>query len=106
MQTLAASPLFHRLTPEELRALERAAHEQNFAENQEIFREGDTGDGVYIVKSGQVQISGLVGDKRHIFSRVGPGEIFGEMAVLENKPRSASATASMDSTVYFIRREE
>ncbi|HEV8494708.1 MAG TPA: ATP-binding protein [Candidatus Angelobacter sp.] len=106
MQTLAACPLFSQLKPDELRALEQAAREQNFAANQEIFHEGDTGDGVYVVKSGQVRISGLVGDKvRHVFSCIEPGEIFGEMAVLENKPRSASAAAAADSVIYFIPRE-
>ena len=106
MQTLAASPLFSQLKPDEAQALERAAREQRFAASQDIFREGDTGDGVFLVKSGQVQISAVVGDKRHVFSRVDPGEVFGEMAVLENKPRSATATATVDSTVYFIPRDE
>jgi signal transduction histidine kinase len=60
-----------------------------------------------VVKSGQVQISGLVGKGvRHVFSRVNPGEIFGEMAVLENKPRSASAVAVGETAVYFIARDE
>ncbi len=106
MQTLAASPLFRQLKPEELRALENIARERNVAAHQDVFREGDEGDGVYVVKSGQVQISGVVGDKRHVFSSVEPGELFGEMAVLENKPRSATATASKDSVVYFIPRDE
>ena len=107
MVTLEACPLFRRLSAGELKALQRAAREQAFAANQEIFKEGDTGDGVYVVKSGQVQISGLVGpDTRHVFSRIDPGEVFGEMAVLEDKPRSASATAARDSVVYFIPRDE
>ena len=72
-----------------------------------LFKEGDTGDGVYVVKAGQVQISSLVGDNvRHVFSQVNPGEIFGEMAVLDNDPRSASATAEQPTTVYFISRPE
>ena len=60
-----------------------------------------------VVKEGQVQISGLVGPGvRHVFSRIEPGEVFGEMAVLENKPRSASATAAGATTVYFVARNE
>jgi signal transduction histidine kinase len=72
----------------------------------DIFKEDDAGDGVYVVQSGLVQISGIINDKvRHTFARIGPGEIFGEMAVLESKPRSATATAVQDTTVYFIPRE-
>src|SRR6185312_4252475 len=99
MVTLDACPLFSQLKPTELKALQRSAREMKFAAGQEIFKEGDTGDGVFVVKSGLVEISGLVGPNvRHIFSRVKPGDIFGEMAVLENKPRSASAIAAEQST--------
>ncbi len=107
MVTLDACSLFNRLKADELKALQGIAQEKSFAAGQEIFKEGDTGNGVYVVKDGLVQISGLVGQKvRHVFSRVRPGEIFGEMAVLENKPRSASAVATGETTVYFIPRDE
>jgi signal transduction histidine kinase len=107
MVTLEASPLFSGLKPEEVKALQRAAREKRYAANEEIFTEGDTGDGVYVVKEGRVQISGLVGPgARHVFSRIEPGEVFGEMAVLENKPRSASAVAAKPTTVYFVARDE
>ena len=106
MIALEACPLFQPLKTEELQALQRAAREKHFPAQGEIFKEGDSGDGVYVVKAGQVQISGLVGPNvRHVFSRINPGEIFGEMAVIENKPRSASATAAQDTVVYFIPRD-
>jgi signal transduction histidine kinase len=107
MVMLEASPLFSGLKPDELQALRAAAAERKYAANQEIFKEGDQGDGVYVVREGRVQISGLVGPEvRHVFSRIEPGEVFGEMAVLENKPRSASAVAAVETTVYFIARDE
>jgi signal transduction histidine kinase len=60
---------------------------------------------VFVVKEGLVEISGLVGENvRHVFSRIGPGDIFGEMSVIENKPRSASAVAAKDTAVGFIPR--
>lgn len=106
MVPLEASPLFSQLTPDELKSLQAVAIEKKFAHKEEIFTEGDKGDGVYLVKSGSVQISGLVGkDVRHVFSTVKPGDIFGEMAVLENKPRSASAVAVGETTVYFIKND-
>lgn len=103
MVTLEACSLFSQLKAHELKALQQVAQEKRFSISQEIFKEGDTGNGVYVVKEGVVQISGLVGPNvRHVFSRVRPGEIFGEMAVLENKPRSASAVAAEETTIYFI----
>ena len=106
MVTLDECPLFKPLAEHELRALREAAVERSYKPGQEIFKEGDTGDGVYAVKDGTVEISGLVGPNvRHTFSRVKPGDVFGEMAVLENKPRSASAVADGETAVYFIPRD-
>jgi signal transduction histidine kinase len=107
MVTLEASRLFRQLSAVELSALRHIARERRFAAGQQIFKEGDTGDGVFVVKDGQVEISALVGQgARQVFSRVGPGEIFGEMAVIECKPRSATAAAVTATEVYFIARDE
>jgi len=105
--TLETSELFRDLQPDELRVLKSFAHERTYRSGEDIFKEGDAGDGIYSVKDGLVEISGIVGGKVRVsFSKVGPGEIFGEMAVLEDKPRSASATAKEDTTVYFLERAQ
>lgn len=105
MVTLESCKLFSVLTPAELTELRENAREQNFPAGHDIFREGDAGDGIYLVRSGRVQISAMVGEKeRHVFSSLQPGEIFGEMAVVDNQPRSACATAETDAVVYFIPR--
>ena len=107
MVALEASKLFCQLNPAELNALRRVAREQTYAAGQEIFKEGDDGDGVYVVRDGLVEISGLVDQKvRLVFSRIGPRDVFGEMAVIESKPRSACAIAKADTQVYFIPRTE
>jgi CRP-like cAMP-binding protein len=105
--TLEANKLFCQLNPTDLSQLSRAAREKRFSAGQEIFKEGDAGDGVYAVRDGLVAISGLVDQRvRLSFAEVGPGDIFGEMAVIENKPRSACAVAKTETTVYFIPRAE
>lgn len=105
MVGLESIALFRSLNREDLQALRLITRERRLAPNQEVFREGDPGDGVYFVKDGFVEISSLVGNaKRHVFSRLGDGEFFGEMAVLEQRPRSATATAVTDAEVYFIPR--
>jgi signal transduction histidine kinase len=104
---LESIALFRSLNREELQALRFITQERQFASGLEIFQEGTPGDGVYFVKDGQVEISGLVGgNTRRVFSQLGPGEIFGEMAVIEHRPRSATATALKDTVVYFIPRGE
>jgi signal transduction histidine kinase len=106
MVELEACALFRPLKPAELQELRKSAQERSFGEGAEIFKQGDTGDGLYVVKEGRVQISGQVGENaRHVFSQVNPGEVFGEMAVLEDKPRSAAAVADGPTTVYFIPRD-
>lgn len=107
MVALESADLFRSLRTDEVRALRQIAIEREYDPGREVFREGDPGDGVYVVKSGQVEISGMLGDeKRRVFSQIGPGGIFGEMAVIEHRPRSASAIATTTTTVYFIPRGE
>ena len=103
--TLESIPLFRLLDHNELQALRFIAQERQFAAGQEIFQEGAPGDGVYFVKSGLVEISAGKG-VRHVFSRLGPGEFFGEMAVIEHRPRSAAASAAMATEVFFLPRGE
>jgi len=99
--------IFSRLSTTELETLRQIARELTFQPGQEIFKEGELGDAIYVVKAGAVEISGvLAGDVRRVFSVIGPGDVFGEMAVLEDKPRSACATATKDTTVYQIPRSE
>ena len=105
MITLAAIPLFRNLNAAERQALLVIAREKTCAAGEEIFREGSPGDGVYFVKAGLVEISAGPGDRR-VFSRLGPGEIFGEMAVIEQRPRSATASAAVASEIYFLPRGE
>ena len=107
MVELESVGLFQGLNAGEWQRLRRMAQERQFATGREIFREGDPGDGVYVVRDGLVEIAHFVDGKEHrVFSQLGPGEIFGEMAVIENLPRSATAIAARDARVYFIPRDE
>jgi len=103
--TLETIPLFRHLNRTELQALRMITQERLFGPGQEIFQEGAPADGVYFVKSGLVEISANKGERR-VLSRLGPGEIFGEMAVIEHRPRSATASAAVASEVYYLPRGE
>ncbi len=107
MAELELAKLFQGLNPDELQNLRRIAQDRRFAAGQEIFREGNPGDGIYVIQEGLVEIAHLVDLKEHrVFSRLGPGEVFGEMAVIENLPRSATAIAAKDTRVHFVPRDE
>ena len=107
MVTLESSKLFSQLPAGQLRRLREVTREFSFQDGQPIFTEGDPGDGVYVVKSGRVQISAVVAaGQRRVFSRLPPGEVFGEMTVLDHAPRSACASAEGDTSVYFVPRAE
>lgn len=107
MVTLESSPPFRMLDAADLAALGKIAQERTYSSGEQIFQEGDRGDGVYLVKSGRIEISvGVTRNERRAFAQIAPGELFGEMAVLELKPRSATATAAEDSAVYFFPRNE
>lgn len=107
MVALDASKPFRNLTRTEQDALRQIAQERIYPSGAQIFKEGDTGDGIYVVKDGMVEIS-LAMDQnvRRVFAKIGPGEMFGEMAVLEFKPRSATATAVAQTCAWFIPRNE
>lgn len=105
MITLESTHLFRHLPPEELAFIRFRTVEMTFAPGQEIFREGDASGGVFLVQRGEVQISALVAaGSRRVLSLVPPGEIFGEMGLLDDQPRSACATAAVETTVLHVSR--
>src|ERR1700760_1092073 len=81
--TLETIPLLRNLKAIELQALRLITRTKQIPAGTDIFLEGSPGDGLYFVKSGLIEISGGKTDRR-VFSRLGPGEIFGEMAVIEH----------------------
>lgn len=107
MTSLASADLFRLLTPEELARVAAVAQERTFAGGQEIFREGDPGDGLYVVLEGLVEISGVINDaQRQVLTQVVPSGVFGEMSVIEQLPRSANATTVLPTRVLFVSRAE
>jgi CRP/FNR family cyclic AMP-dependent transcriptional regulator len=75
---------------------------REFAEGTVLFREGDTGKEMYVVQSGRIAISKRVRDVEKVLATLGPGEFFGEMAIISNKPRSATATVAEPARCLVI----
>ena len=107
MVPLEACKIFRDLTEAEISPLRKIAVERKLAPGETIFKEGDQGDGIYVIADGRVRIASNVanGEPRGL-SKLGPGDLFGEMAVLDNDPRSATAVAEGAATVYFMARPD
>lgn len=71
---------------------------QNVAAGQVIFNVGDVQDVMYAIKEGQIDV--IVGDK--VTETIGPGSIFGEMALIDDSPRSATCVAKTDAVIVPI----
>jgi CRP-like cAMP-binding protein len=94
------------LSAQELRLLATYSREEHFPPNAVIFTEGEQGDNLYIVVDGSVRISRMVpGMGEECLSILGRGEVFGEMALIDEQPRSADARSHrLGSTVFSISR--
>ncbi|MCL2878930.1 MAG: cyclic nucleotide-binding domain-containing protein [Treponema sp.] len=75
-----------------------------YAKDTMLFAEGEQGDELYIIQKGSVKISKIVDNNEVLLAVLKPGDIFGEMALLESKPRAASATAYEDCQVLAVNR--
>ncbi|MCB1277607.1 ATP-binding protein [Prosthecobacter sp.] len=72
-----------------------------------IFEEGDPGDGLYAILNGLVRISAFVSQSnKHALREFAAGDFFGEMAIINNASRSATATAQQDSRLLFVSRDQ
>ena len=81
------------------------ADERTLTGGEYLFREGESADYGYVVKTGQIEIVKSGVDGEIILTELGPGSLFGEMALIDGSPRSAGARASVDSSVTEVRSD-
>ncbi|MGH2950529.1 MAG: cyclic nucleotide-binding domain-containing protein [Solirubrobacterales bacterium] len=97
-EKLARVPLFSRLRPRDLKQLAKRMSERRWNEGDTVIEEGKGGAGFWVIESGNVTIS--VGGRS--VNTLGPGEHFGEIALLDDGPRSATVTAATDVQCFGI----
>src|SRR5438105_2228232 len=95
---------FEDLDQRSLDAIANSAVEQSYQPGQEIVRQGDTGVGAFIIRSGRVEIVQSKEGKESKIATLGPGDVIGEMALLDEFPRSATARAIEPTTALGIQR--
>lgn len=99
--------MFASLPEADLQALVPLLREKRVAKGGMILLQGDPGDALFLVASGQVKVVLIGEDGREvILSVLGPGAFFGELALLDDEPRSAHVVAMADTTLYQLRRED
>ncbi|MBF0613951.1 MAG: cyclic nucleotide-binding domain-containing protein [Magnetococcales bacterium] len=93
------------LAPNELEYLVQDAQFKPFAIGEVIFREGDTADGLYLIRRGSVSVSRQVSGKEVVLAYLSAGNYFGEMALVSDAPRSATITAAAPTEVILLTAE-
>jgi len=104
---LSMNPLFADLGPDALKRIAGLCHTQHLAAGETLFQKGDEGNALFGIRRGQIRIeSGASDGSRLTLNFQGPGDVFGEIAVLDGQTRSADAVAAEPTELFVLRRED
>jgi len=104
---LARAPLFANLTTRQLNALARGARRRSFDPGAVIVHQGELGIGLYVLASGKAEVRRKDTEGHdHVLATLGPGDFFGEMALLYDAPRTASVVAVEPTECVVLTRME
>ena len=106
-EVLSKVPAFANLAPRELKEVAAIVHKREYRSGEPVFYQGDPGLGMYIVKDGEVSIviQGKDGNEREL-ALFGDGDFFGELALLDESPRSANAVCKTECTLIGFFRPD
>jgi CRP/FNR family transcriptional regulator, cyclic AMP receptor protein len=104
---LRQAPLFRELDEEAAVALRASLTETRLRRGEVLFREGDSGDNLFIVTEGKVKLGKTSSDGReNLLAVLGPGQMFGELSLFDPGPRSATVTAVTDCVMQSLSHDE
>ncbi len=106
LAVLSRSPLFEMLSNQELEYVADLSRPRKFAAGQVVFEEGELGDSLYVIVSGEVEV--LRRDAQghsQLITRLGPPEFFGEMSLIDKEYRSATVKARAESELLQLTAE-
>lgn len=103
---LGGAPLFAALDPEGAAALRSSMQEFRVAKGDTVFREGDDGDRLYVVSDGKIKLTHAAPDGREtLLAVMGPGDMFGELSLFDPGPRTATASAVVDTMLLGLNHQ-
>jgi CRP-like cAMP-binding protein len=106
-ELLRSVPLFSELSDADITSLSRLAARRRYPKDTVVFFENDEGDFFFTIVEGRIKVTILGDDGREIIlSVLGQGDFFGEMALLDNEPRSATAIAVEDTELLSLHRTD
>lgn len=94
--------IFHGLSVRQLGRVMLAMQRRAYQAGEKLFEEGQSGKAVFIIKSGKVELTRQTQDGFRKLGILGPGQMFGEMALLEQMNRTATATVVEDGEIYLL----
>lgn len=108
VDSLLGIPFFRSLSPETLTAISAKLRKVHFEQGEIVFVENSLGDSMYLIESGQVKVSVRTGtdQEEKIINYLGPGNFFGEMALILNQRRSATVTVTIDADLWMLRKAD
>jgi hypothetical protein len=95
-------PIFADLSPEDLKLIAEIAREEWYPRNTDIFQQGDEGNMMFVIVEGDLRVMVSTNGVEQKLAQRGPGEFFGEMAIIESAPRSATLCAQTDVRLLAI----
>src|SRR5262245_24509115 len=101
---LKSTPLFKSLTDDDLELIVNSLYVESYPKGAYVFREGDAGDRMYLVESGQLAVVGE--DAKEAIAFFGPGSFVGEISLLLAQPRTAALQVILDARLYVLRKKE
>lgn len=106
-ELLRTVPIFSELQEADLASLAKLTTRRRCPKDAVVFFENEEGDSFFMIVEGRIKVTILGDDGREIIlSMLGPGDFFGEMALLDNEPRSATAIAAEDTELLCLHRSE
>lgn len=106
-ELLRSVPIFSELTEADFSSLAKVANRRRYPKDSVVFFENEQGDFFFMILEGRIKVTILGDDGREvILSLLGSGDFFGEMALLDNEPRSATAIAVEDTELLSLHRND
>ncbi len=105
IESLKPLPLFKDLTPAELANVAPLFFEKAYTKNSTLFVEGMTGEILYVIRTGSVNITKKSGSQEIVLATLKEGEFLGEMSLIDNRPRTATARVAEESNLLVMTKK-